>query len=175
MLLCDGHASYITTQAIRFCIALKIIPLCLPPYTTHILQPLDNGLFSALAIRYSKALLAKFQFAIYNITKVDFLEIYQSVREQAFSEHNIASAWAKVGLLPYNLALILDKLPKPIKRPIIPPQAVLSVGTLQIVTNSVNIRTVTLNKMTKARSIGSSEYKNLKLKKKEEKKRAEGS
>ena len=44
-----------------------------------------------------------------------------------------------------------------------------------VVTNSVNIGTVALNKRAKARSIGSSEYKNLKLKKKEEKKRAEDS
>ena len=38
------------------------------------------------------------------------------------------------------------------------------------VMNSVNNRTVTLNKRAKARSIGSSKYKNLKLKKKEKKK-----
>ena len=38
------------------------------------------------------------------------------------------------------------------------------------VTNSVNRGTVTLNKRAKARSIGSSKYKNLKLKEKEKKK-----
>jgi hypothetical protein len=43
-------------------------------------------------------------------------------------------------LLPYNPTLILDKLPKSIERPITPPpQAVLSVRTLQIPVTPANV------------------------------------
>ena len=37
LLLWDGHSSHISTEAIRFCLEKKIIPLCLPPHTP---QPL---------------------------------------------------------------------------------------------------------------------------------------
>jgi hypothetical protein len=37
LLILDGYASHLSTAAIRFCIASKIIPLCLPPHTTHLL------------------------------------------------------------------------------------------------------------------------------------------
>lgn len=48
MLILDGHASHISTAAIEFCIRQKIILLCLPAHTTHILQPLDVGVFGPL-------------------------------------------------------------------------------------------------------------------------------
>lgn len=40
MLCVDGHASHISTIALASCVAHKIIVLCLPPHTTHLLQPL---------------------------------------------------------------------------------------------------------------------------------------
>ena len=52
LLILDGYNSHITTKAIKFYIASKIILLCLPPHTTHLLQPLDVGIFAALATAY---------------------------------------------------------------------------------------------------------------------------
>src|SRR5437762_9977437 len=52
LLILEGHASHISTKAIKFCVASKIIPLCLPPHTTHLLQPLDVGIFADLATEY---------------------------------------------------------------------------------------------------------------------------
>jgi hypothetical protein len=37
LLLWDGHSSYISPAAIRFCVDHKIIALCLLPYITHLL------------------------------------------------------------------------------------------------------------------------------------------
>ena len=52
VLILDGHTSHLSTAVIRFCIASKIILLCLPPHTTHLLQPLDVGIFAPLANTY---------------------------------------------------------------------------------------------------------------------------
>lgn len=56
ILIFDGHASNITSTAVDFCSAQKIILLCFPPYLTHLLQPLDVGVFHHLANNYSKHL-----------------------------------------------------------------------------------------------------------------------
>ena len=45
LLMVDGHASHISTEFIKFCNEKKITPLCLPPHTTHLLQPLDVSVF----------------------------------------------------------------------------------------------------------------------------------
>ncbi len=41
LLIVDGHASHISNDFIKFIKANKIICLCLPPHSTHLLQPLD--------------------------------------------------------------------------------------------------------------------------------------
>ena len=112
MLLVDGHASYITTQAIQFCIDQKIILLCLPAHLTHILQPLDVGIFGPLAHAYKLGVRKSGDLmAVHHIDKVEFLEIYQRARRIAVTPKNIEKAWAKTGLLPFDPQLILSKYP----------------------------------------------------------------
>jgi DDE superfamily endonuclease len=77
----DGHASYITTEAIRFCIALKIVVLCLPSHTIHLLQPLDVGPFQPLAIAYRTRILERGSLnLVYSIDKLEFLDVYKIAR-----------------------------------------------------------------------------------------------
>ena len=52
----DGHAFHVSTEFIKFCNEQKIVPLCLPPYTTHLLQPLDVSVFGPLSREYKKHL-----------------------------------------------------------------------------------------------------------------------
>jgi hypothetical protein len=48
LLLLDGHGSHLTARFIAFCLDKNIDLVCLPPHTSHLLQPLDVGLFSPL-------------------------------------------------------------------------------------------------------------------------------
>ena len=41
ILLLDGHSSHYNINAIKLATAARVIILCLPPNTTHMLQPLD--------------------------------------------------------------------------------------------------------------------------------------
>lgn len=41
MLIFDSHSSHVNPQFFHYCLHNRIIPLCLPPHTTHRLQPLD--------------------------------------------------------------------------------------------------------------------------------------
>lgn len=76
LLILDGHASHISTAAIWFCIASKIIPLCLPLHTTHLLQPLDVGIFAPLVNAYKARVREQSKYIVsYSINKIDFLEI----------------------------------------------------------------------------------------------------
>jgi hypothetical protein len=113
MLLFDGHASHISIQAIKFALEKKIILLCLPPHTTHLLQPLDVRLFGPLSTYYKNGIAEKTRFdALINIDKCDFLEAYHKARLQAISSHNIKSAWRDSGISLFNPEVVLSKIPR---------------------------------------------------------------
>ncbi|XP_065653039.1 uncharacterized protein LOC136080350 [Hydra vulgaris] len=56
LLLCDGHNSHITYSTVKKALDNHIILLCLPPNTSHALQPLDVGFFAPLKSHWKKIL-----------------------------------------------------------------------------------------------------------------------
>ena len=81
LLLIDGYTSHITTKAIRFYIALKIVVLYLPLYTIHLLQPLDVRPFRPLAMAYRTRILERGSLnLVYSVDKLEFLEVYKIAR-----------------------------------------------------------------------------------------------
>ena len=54
LLLVDGHVSHYYLNVLRMAAEEEIIIFCLPPHTTHLLQPLDNGLFASLKSHWVK-------------------------------------------------------------------------------------------------------------------------
>ncbi len=92
LLIIDGHASHMSTKFITFTRANKIICLCLPPNSTHLLQPLDVSVFGLLKKNYKKLLSKKTRFSTYNIDKTDFISLIQKARRQGISSQNIQSA-----------------------------------------------------------------------------------
>ena len=48
MLIVDRNASYVSIKFIQFARKHKIVYLCLPAHSTHLLQPLDIGVFGLL-------------------------------------------------------------------------------------------------------------------------------
>ena len=53
-LIKDGHSSHIFVEVIELAKSNDVHLLYLPPHTTHILQPLDVGVFKSLKSFYSK-------------------------------------------------------------------------------------------------------------------------
>ena len=109
LLILDGHASHISNKVISFYIASKIILLCLPPHTTHLLQPLDVGVFAPLSEAYRSSVCKKSKYLYtYSVDKVAFLQILGDAREEAITLTNIEKAWAKIGLELFNPKIIME-------------------------------------------------------------------
>ena len=82
MLIFDGHQSHILNEAIEFCEAHKIILLCLPSHSTHLLQPLHVSFLRPLANAYRKQLLEVTKFATHvSVNKAEFIEWYYQARK----------------------------------------------------------------------------------------------
>ena len=75
----DGHGSHITAEFDQYAKQNLIIILCMPPHSSHILQPLDVGCFVVLKRLYGQAIEAQIRVGINHIDKDDFLTLYQEV------------------------------------------------------------------------------------------------
>ena len=73
LLMVDGHNSHFSTEFIQYCESHQIELFCIPPHTTHILQPLDVGLFSPLQHHYSKGIENHMRCSEETINKANFL------------------------------------------------------------------------------------------------------
>ena len=54
LLILDGHGSHITPEFDLFCTEHKIITLCMPAHSSHLLQPLDVSCFATLKRAYGR-------------------------------------------------------------------------------------------------------------------------
>ena len=111
LLLFDGHNSHINSQFLSYCLENKVIPLCLPPHTTHRLQPLDVAVFSAYKHYYRKELRQRWARRVWGVGKDNFYQIISIAREKAFSEKNIRSAFWFTGHIPSDREIVLREIP----------------------------------------------------------------
>ena len=76
MLIFNGHGSHLSQQFINYCWANKIRPFQLPPHTTHLLQPLDVGVFQTLKHYFKKAIQQEVFLGASEISKTDFFAFF---------------------------------------------------------------------------------------------------
>ena len=112
LLIVDDHNSHINIEFIEFCLASNIIAYCLPSHSTHLLQPLDVGLFSPLQKYYGKQVDQITRFGNISVTKGNFLPMLVEARRQTYTLSNISGAWRGAGLIPLNPRHVLSKLPQ---------------------------------------------------------------
>lgn len=110
LLVLDGHGSHATPEFQAFCAENRIITLCMPPHTSHILQPLDVGCFGALKTAYGRLIADLARRCIFHIDKADFLTMYHQAHRSIFSASTIRNSFKATGLVPYNPQYVLSQL-----------------------------------------------------------------
>jgi hypothetical protein len=86
LLVLDGHGSHINPEFDYYCQEHSIVVLCMPAHSSHLLQPLDVGCFSALKGSYGRHVSQKMANGVNHIDKHEFLTLYQQARLEAISE-----------------------------------------------------------------------------------------
>src|SRR5690606_20456900 len=69
LLIFDGHGSHLTPAFDKFCTEHSILTECMPPHSSHRLQPLDVGCFSVLKRAYGDLVKAKIAVGVHHIDK----------------------------------------------------------------------------------------------------------
>jgi hypothetical protein len=117
LLILDGHGSHLTPPFDRLCSENDIIPICMPPHSSHLLQPLDVGCFAPLKRAYGGMIEAKARCNINHIDKLDFLEAFPRARAEAFKPSTIQNAFEGAGLVPYDPEKVNSKLDVQLRTP----------------------------------------------------------
>jgi hypothetical protein len=105
LLILDGHSSHETTDFMYLYYQNNVYLLFLPLYISHVLQPLDLSVFSALKTHYRAAVS---QLTLLTdsspIGKQNFLSCYSQARKEALSTKIIKAGWQATGLWPKSTA-----------------------------------------------------------------------
>jgi DDE superfamily endonuclease len=142
LLIVDGHSSHINMAFINKSWDLRIVLLVLPPHSTHRLQPLDVVLFGLLSLAYSNELdnwQAK-SLGMVSMKKRHFLKLFRAAWRTSFTEENILKAFAKPGIWPYNPALVLNVITRPITPPLVDQPAPSSIESIKTPRTAKSIR-----------------------------------
>ncbi|EED13536.1 pogo transposable element, putative [Talaromyces stipitatus ATCC 10500] len=121
MLILDGHGSHLTPEFDHICTENNIIPVCMPPHSSHLLQPLDVGCFAVLKRHYGQLVEQRMRLGFNHIDKMDFLTAFPQARTVAYKAQTIWNSFAATGLVPFNPDRVIQQLNIRLKTPTPPP------------------------------------------------------
>ncbi|KAF8230506.1 hypothetical protein L208DRAFT_1216996, partial [Tricholoma matsutake] len=98
----DGHGLHETSEIICLAELHSIIILCLPPHTTHKLQPLDVGIFGPFQHAWLDWCDCIVELTGSEMLKEDFIKEYMQVRQESFHPSTVSLAFKKSGACPIN-------------------------------------------------------------------------
>ena len=110
LLIMDGHGSHIRSDFIIHCIEHGIDFMIMPAHCSHLLQPLDVGVFSDFKRAHGQEMDRYSRLSSQRITKTEWLEMYARARAKSMTARNIRTGWKYSGLQPLNPALVLEKV-----------------------------------------------------------------
>jgi hypothetical protein len=84
-------------------------PFCIPPHTSHRLQPLDVGVFGPVQHAWQKCCLAVLEETGESLARPDVVKEYLTAQIDAVDKEIILAAWRKSGIRPLNPNVFTEK------------------------------------------------------------------
>ncbi|EFQ90857.1 hypothetical protein PTT_12453 [Pyrenophora teres f. teres 0-1] len=117
LLVIDGHESHDSLEFQQYCKENKIITICMPPHSSHLLQPLDVGCFSPLKTAYGRQAENLMRNRITHITKLEFLPCFIRAYNAAITPSNIQGGFQGAGLVPFDPERVITALDVRLRTP----------------------------------------------------------
>lgn len=109
LLLQDGASTHISPQLIDSAIKNDVILMCFPPRLTHLLQPLDVGIYRTMKVQLSGAMhSSKSLHDELWVSKAAFPSVFKEVFANTFTFHLITDAFKRCGIYPHDRRSVLE-------------------------------------------------------------------
>lgn len=116
LLIIDGHESHNSTEFQDLC-KEKVITLCMPSHSSHLLQPLDVCIFSPLKRAYRSQISDLARLMATKIDKPAFIQAYKAAYYKVFTKENVCASFRGAGLVPLDPQVVLSKLDVRLRTP----------------------------------------------------------
>jgi hypothetical protein len=110
VLLMDQHGSYMDPLFTLKALEYSIIPYAFPGHLTHILQPLDVGVFQPYKHWHQKAVQYAIRSLDFDYTIASFFRDLEEIRLQTFKKGTIQGAFRKAGIWPIDVEMAIQKM-----------------------------------------------------------------
>jgi hypothetical protein len=110
LLVLDGHETHHSADFELYCKENNNITLCMPPHSSHLLQPLDVGCFGPLKRAYGRQIEDLIRARVSHITKAEFFPAFRTAFQATFTNQNIRSGFRESGLTPFDPNSVISKL-----------------------------------------------------------------
>jgi hypothetical protein len=117
LLILDGHESHHSLDFEKYCQANKIVTLCMPPHSSHLLQPLDVECFSLLKKAYGQEIEHLIRCSITYVSKSEFFPAFYAAFQATMTEKNIKAAFRGAGIIPLDPERVVSKLDVQLRTP----------------------------------------------------------
>lgn len=119
LLIYDGHNSHISIELIETAVKNNITLLCLPAHTSHLVQPLDVGVFKAVKQSWRKILQQYYHETAYkNVDKIAFPNLMKKLCDSGcFSRANALGGFEGSGIYPLSKEKLLSKAQQVVQIP----------------------------------------------------------
>jgi hypothetical protein len=117
LLILDGHESHHSADFETYCEENNIITLCIPPHSSHLLQPLDIGRFGPLKKAYGREIEHLIRCSITHVSKTEFFPAFYAAYQATMTESNIKGGFRGAGLVPLDPESIISKLDVKLRTP----------------------------------------------------------
>ena len=98
----NGYKSYVSAEFKEYYKENNIITIYLPPYSSHLTQPLNIGYFSVFKKIYSAKIKYFIKARITYIIKPKFFLTFKAAFYRTFFKENVLKGFRGSGLIPYN-------------------------------------------------------------------------
>jgi hypothetical protein len=117
LLIIDGHESHNSLDFQKYCKDHGIITICMPPHSSHLLQPLDVGCFAPLKQAYGRQVESLMRTQISHITKQEFLSCFKRAFDASFTASNVQGGFQGAGLVPFDPERVISALDIQLRTP----------------------------------------------------------
>jgi hypothetical protein len=117
LLILDSHESHHSADFEIYCEENNIITLCMPPHSSHLLQPLDVGCFGPLKKAYGREIEHLIRCSITHISKTEFFSAFYAAFKATFTKSNIRGGFRGAGLAPLDPENVISKLDIQLRTP----------------------------------------------------------